>query len=108
MVDIDLVIGGHFEKHSEDISSDQAGFGFIKLQNQQLYNILKFLDYSQNYTKFQTGILTPFFEKKFEDIKLRDEYMDTYEDFKRSENPNASRSDKRKLPQHKAKLGRYF
>ena len=63
MIDVDLVIGGNFEPQSQNISSDEKGFGFIKLQNQQLYNILKFLDYSQDYTKFQTGILTPMLEK---------------------------------------------
>lgn len=34
-----------------------------------------------------------------------DEYMETYEDFKRCEQPHASRSDKNKLPQLKIKLG---
>lgn len=101
MIAVDLVVGGSFIPQTEQISDDVEGFGLIKIQKQQLYSILKFLDYSQDYTKFQTGIQEPVLARRFTDDE-RETYMKTYEDFKKYELDG----DKKLAAKHKEQLGK--
>lgn len=103
MIAVDLVVGGSFIPQTEQISDDVEGFGLIKIQKQQLYSILKFLDYSQDYTKFQTGIQEPVLARRFTDDE-RETYMKTYEDFKKYELDG----DKKLAAKHKEQLGKPY
>jgi hypothetical protein len=66
MIECSLVFGGRFEVGSDRLQSDDGtGCFFFKIQKQQMKCILKFLDYSTDYTKFQTGVLKTYLENKY-------------------------------------------
>jgi hypothetical protein len=45
-------------------------------------SILKFLNFSQRYTKFQIGVEKPLLENKFDEEGKR-EYLELYEEYKK-------------------------
>lgn len=95
MVDINLVIGGKFKDGKNELNESEEGIGFFKLQRQQMNSILKFLDFSTNYTKFQTGVQKKFLEKKFTKEESR-RYMKIYEEWKMNEGESKSKSEQKK------------
>ena len=95
MVDINLVIGGKFKDGKNELNESEEGIGFFKLQRQQMNSILKFLDFSTNYTKFQTGVQKKFLEKKFTKEESR-RYMKIYEEWKMNEGESKSKTEKKK------------
>lgn len=84
IVDVNLVIGGKFQEGRNELLDSEQGIGFFKLQKQQMNCILKYLDYSANYTKFTLGVEEEFLSKKLSKDDEA-EYMDLYEDFKNQE-----------------------
>lgn len=80
MFEIDLVIGGKFKEGTNELIDDDEGTLFLKLQKQQLTAILKYLDYSTAYTKFQTGVQKKFLENKFTKEESKT-YLTLYEDW---------------------------
>jgi len=95
MLDINLVIGGKFKEGKKELVDDDQGIGFFKLQKQQMSSILKYLDYSTEYTKFQTGVQKEFLENKFSKEESR-KYMKTYEEWKRNEGEGKSSAEQKK------------
>jgi hypothetical protein len=104
MVDINLVIGGKFKVGKNELVDSEEGIGFFKLQRQQMNAILKFLDYSTNYTKFQTGVQKSYLEKKFSKTESQ-KYMKVYEEWKMSEGDSKSAAEKKKSAKLKVELG---
>jgi len=95
MLDINLVIGGKFKEGKKELVDDDQGIGFFKLQKQQMSSILKYLDYSTEYTKFQTGVQKEFLENKFSKEESH-KYMKTYEEWKRNEGEGKSSAEQKK------------
>lgn len=58
-------------------------------------SILKFLDFSTNYTKFQTGVQKRFLENKLSKDESR-KYMKVYEEWKMNEGEDKSNQEKKK------------
>lgn len=52
-VDLDLVFGGEFEQGSSKVANTKGQAFALQLQQQQLIAVLKFLEYSGYYTKYQ-------------------------------------------------------
>lgn len=101
--EVDLVIGGKFVEGRNEISDDDEGSMFLKLQKQQMTCILKFLDYSQNYTKFQTGVQKKFLEKKF-NKEERKQYLSIYEEWCVIKDEESDKQVKQKADKLKEKL----
>lgn len=95
MLDINLVIGGKFKEGENKLVDSEEGIGFFKLQRQQMNCVLKFLDYSTNYTKFQTGVQKKFLENKFTKEESR-KYMKIYEEWKMNEGESKSKNEQKK------------
>lgn len=106
MLDINLVIGGKFKNGKNEIEDTEEGIGFFKLQKQQMNCILKFLDYSTNYTKFQTGVQKKFLERKLSKEESRS-YMGIYEEWKMNEGENKSKDEKKKAAKLKDKMRKF-
>jgi hypothetical protein len=102
-LDINLVIGGKFKEGKKELVDDDAGIGFFKLQQQQMKCILKYLDYSTEYTKFQTGVQKKFLERKFSKEESK-KYMKIYEEWKMNEGENKSASEKKKAEKLKEEM----
>lgn len=79
-----LVIGGRFKEDAINLLKDSEGTSTISLSKSQMVSILKFLDFSQSYTKFQAGVQKEFIDKKFKGNE-KVEYMNLYEEYKNSE-----------------------
>ena len=71
------MFGGHFEGPDEDIIGAQEECFDLKIQVQQFQTLMKFLEYSGNYTKFKTGVTKHFLENEFSKEQAT-EYMDLY------------------------------
>lgn len=95
MVDVNLVIGGKFMEGRNELVDSEEGIGFFKLQKQQMNCILKYLDYSTNYTKFQTGVQKNLLANKFTKEESQ-RYMTLYEEYKRNAGDNRSAGEKKK------------
>ena len=91
MVTASIVFGGQFKKDSENLLTDADGTSSFKLDRQQMTSILKFLDFSQKYTEFQTGVQGKFIDRKFTP-KEKSNYMKVYEEYKQSDK-NKKKSD---------------
>lgn len=105
LYDINLVIGGQFKIGKNELVDSEEGIGFFKLQKQQMNAILKYLDYSTNYTKFQTGVQKGYLENKFTK-KESQNYMKVYEEWKMSEGENMTAAEKKRSAKLKEKLGK--
>ncbi|CAI2359786.1 unnamed protein product [Moneuplotes crassus] len=103
MVDINLVIGGKFMEGRNELVDSEEGIGFFKLQKQQMNCILKYLDYSTNYTKFQTGVQKNLLSNKFSREESQ-EYMKIYEEYKMLSGDNKSAGEKKKAAKLRERL----
>ena len=104
-IDVNLVIGGRFKDGTNELIDTEDWIGFFKLQKQQMTWILKYLDYSTDYTKFQTGVLKKFLERKFTKEESK-KYMKVYEEWKNNEGENKSKAEKKKAEQLKIELSK--
>jgi hypothetical protein len=104
MVDVNLVIGGRFKEGKNELVDSEEGIGFFKLQAQQMNAILKFLDFSTNYTKFMTGVQKSCLERKFTS-KDSQKYMKIYEEWKMNEGDDKPARIKKKAAKMKEDLG---
>jgi len=95
MVDVNLVIGGKFIEGRNELLDSEEGIGFFKLQKQQMNCILKYLDYSTNYTKFQTGVQKNLLSNKFSKEESQ-RYMSMYEEYKLNSGESKSKGEKKK------------
>lgn len=82
MIQVNMVFGGHFEGPEEKIVGSHTECFYLKVQYQQMQAVNKFLEFSQGYTKFQTGVLKEILAKEFTDDSAK-EYMDKYLDWKK-------------------------
>lgn len=65
--------------------------------------ILKYLDFSTNYTKFQTGVVKKFLERKFSKDESK-KYMKVYEEWKINEGENKTKAEQKKAEHLKQEL----
>lgn len=78
MIDASLVIGGRFLDKGANPMEDVEGTSEFTLQRQQMTCVLKFLDYSQEYTKFQSDKLAEIQNNRFPEEEAQ-EYREIYE-----------------------------
>ena len=107
MVDVNLVIGGKFKDGKNELEDSEEGIGFFKLQKQQMSSILKFLDFSTNYTKFQTGVQKKFLENKLSKDESK-KYMELYEEWKMNEGEDKSKNEKKKAAKLRDKMCKFI
>ena len=62
---VNIVFGGQFEGPDEQVVGSQHECFDFRLQVQQYNILMKFLEYSGNYTKFKTGVTRQFVENEF-------------------------------------------
>ena len=94
IVDVNLVIGGKFQEGRNELLDSEQGIGFFKLQKQQMNCILKYLDYSTNYTKFQTGVQKNFLANKFSKEESQ-RYLQLYENWKMNSGEDKTEGEKK-------------
>ena len=82
-INVSVVIGGKFLENGKFSMDDVEGTGLLKLQKQQMTCILKFLDFSSNYTKFQAGVLKKILENKFDEAEAN-RYIEIYEEWRKN------------------------
>ena len=105
-MDINIVIGGMFKEGRNELVDTEEGIGFFKLQKQQLMCIFKYLDYSTNYTKFQTGVQKKFLERKFTKDESK-KYIKLYEEWKMNDGDDKSKAEKKKADKLKVDLCKF-
>ena len=95
-LDLDLVFGGEFEKGSSKVAETKGQTFALQFQQQQLIAVLKFLEYSGYYTKYQAFVLKPFYENELskEDVES---YIDLYVDYRRYKNDTKNKASKEKV-----------
>jgi hypothetical protein len=81
---ISLVIGGNFIEGHPDESVDEESTCEFNLKRQQMDSILKFLNFSQRYTEFQTGVTRPLLMNKFTE-EVKEDYLERYEEYKKND-----------------------
>jgi hypothetical protein len=64
-IDLNIVFGGEFSGEEETISNYHSQTFNLQLQQQQLNCLMKFLEYSSFYTKFQSYVLRPIVQNRF-------------------------------------------
>lgn len=103
-IDLNLVFGGEFEKGGNKVANTKGQTFDIQFQQQQLIAVLKFLEYSGYYTKYQANVLKPFYENDFSK-KEAEEYIDLYVNFRRQKD-EAKGKDVKKAEDASKKLKR--
>jgi hypothetical protein len=81
-VSLDMVFGGEFEKGTNKVSKTKGQTWALQFQQQQLIAVLKFLEYSGYYTKYQSFVLKRYRENEFSKQQA-EEYIDLYAEYKR-------------------------
>ena len=107
VVNVNLVIGGKFIEDKNEVDDSEEGIGFFKLQKQQMNCILKYLNYSTNYTKFQTGVEQKYLVRKMPKADQKT-YGDLYEEFKQFEGYLGGKKKEKKAQAIRAKLKKVF
>lgn len=108
MVCASLVIGGKFKEVADDYLKEAEGTSWFELQKQQMACILKFLHFSSSYTQFQAGVQRKFKVKTFEPKALK-EYMDLYEEYKKTESEGKGKGKRhQEIKEKLSKLKRCF
>lgn len=92
-INVSVVIGGNFVQDGKFSLENVEGRGLLKLQKQQMTCILKFLDFSSNYTKFQAGVLKRIMENKFDESEAF-RYIEVYKEWRKHAEKNKEIADK--------------
>jgi hypothetical protein len=101
---ISLVIGGNFIEGQPDDSVDEESTCEFNLNRQQMASILKFLNFSQRYTAFQTGVIKPLLTNKFTE-EVKEDYLEKYEEYKKND-MNISKTAVKVTERIRAELGK--
>jgi len=111
-IELDLVFGGEFEKGSSKVANTKGQTFALQFQQQQLIAVLKFLEYSGYYTKYQTFVLKDLRDNKFTDgtgaqKNQAEEYINLYTTFRYHKDINKDKNAKKMLEESQEKLKEY-
>jgi len=60
-----VVLGGDFDDETGLVTTEPNKYFAVDIQQQQIGCILKFLEFTGNYSKFQTGVLSKYYKREF-------------------------------------------
>ena len=84
-IDLNIIFGGEFnDKNSKETQSQGQRFQTM-FQQQQLILLLKFLEYSGYYTKFQDFVLKSYYERDLTNLEI-ERYIEMYADYRHYKN----------------------
>ena len=95
-IDLDIIFGGEFESTRSKSSKIPKQSFQSAYQQQQLILLLKFLEYSGYFTKFQDFVLKPYYDRDLTNMEV-EKYIEMYVDYKHYKNLPDNKYTKQKV-----------